>query len=64
MNSQNKTILARLQRYGIVVNSWAVRNNIGRLSARIHNLRSQGYEIMTVFKNVKGQRDCKYKLVK
>jgi len=64
MNSQSKVILTRLKRYGIVSNTWALSNGIRRLASRIKDLRDEGHEIVTLFKNKVGERDCKYRLVK
>jgi len=63
MNSQTQLILKELQKKGVVSNLWALNNGIWRLGARIHDLRNSGYEIVTMYKNKKGERNCKYKLV-
>lgn len=64
MKSQNSIVQKRLNRYGQIDNLWAFKNQVWRLAARIHELRCEGMEIETVFKNEKGKRNCKYILIK
>lgn len=61
--SQTRIILDKLKKEKQISNQWAFENGVWRLGARIHELRQIGYEIVTVYKNEKGHRNTKYRLV-
>lgn len=63
-NSQRKIIERKLKEQGYVDNVWAFNNYILRLGAIIHELRQDGWEIDTNYKNETGHRNCHYILVK
>jgi len=60
--TQRQIIEARLNRYGYVQNVWAFQNYILRLGAIIHDLRQDGWDIITTYENKEGHRNCTYSL--
>lgn len=63
MNSQNKQILNHLES-GKSITPMDALNLFGcfRLGARIHDLKSEGYDIKTEIKVVNGKRFAEYSL--
>lgn len=63
MNSQNKQILNHLES-GKTITPIDALNLFGcfRLGARIHDLKSEGYDIKTEIKVVNGKRFAEYRL--
>lgn len=63
MKTQKQRVIEKLLEKGKVDNFWAFNNYILRLGAIIWNLRQQGIEITTHYKNIKGHKNCIYELV-
>jgi hypothetical protein len=63
--TQRQRVEERLRQIGYIFNSEAIRSSrpILRLGAIIHELRKDGWEIKTDYKNQYGHRNCKYTLV-
>ncbi len=63
MNSQNKQILNHLES-GKTITPIDALNLFGcfRLGARIHDLKSEGYDIKSEIKSVNGKRFAEYSL--
>ena len=63
MNSQNKQILNHLES-GKTITPIDALNLFGcfRLGARIHDLKSEGYDIKTEIRTVNGKRFAEYSL--
>lgn len=56
--NQKQLILDYIQQYGSITNAEAVTDlGIGRLAARVEELRKQGYPIATVMEQGKNRRD-------
>lgn len=63
MKTQKQRVIEKLLEKGKVDNFWAFNNYILRLGAIIYKLRQNGIEITTHYKNIKGHKNCIYKLV-
>lgn len=63
MKTQKQRVIEKLLEKGKVDNFWAFHNYILRLGAIICELRQQGIEITTHYKNIKGHKNCIYELV-
>ena len=61
--NQNKTVLQHMEKYGSISSYEAFEKyRITRLSARIHDLREQGFNITTENKVKKGTHYAVYRL--
>lgn len=61
--NQNKTVLQHMEKYGSISSYEAFdKYRITRLSARIHNLREEGYNIITENKVKNGTHYAVYRL--
>lgn len=62
MKTQQQRVIEKLLEKGKVDNFWAFHNYILRLGAIIWELRRNGIEITTHYKNIKGHKNCVYEL--
>lgn len=66
--SQEQIVKETLAQHGFVTNFWAINNYILRLGAIIHELRKQGYKIVSAYgshvrgSNPKNKKNCYYML--
>ena len=60
--TQRDLVVSKLREEGVVSNLWAWNNQIWRLGARIHDLRQEGWNIRTEYKNETGKKNCHYYL--